>query len=639
MSALLATVNITSRHALKVYVEDQLRAFRGTSPSISAARAATSTRSRSGCSQVDGVERVESLAFLRARFPEGGEVIDRGRRQAAHDAVAVAARRVRHVHPADELSYRAPAEHRPTRTRSLGRRACWRSSARSAPWGRRSSRCRARGISRCASRCNRQQRAALQDAAARRHPARSRRAESLADGSDRVGQLHPVHRHHPADAVRRGDHRAVRLGGDRHRAARRGRAPRSSTRATFSSRSTNPEVVYLGRLHRVGARSPAGTSPGRSIAWRRSIGASRATRVGIERAAGRAEPPAMSPAPEGAADDEEHGPAIRQFVVDSTTQVLLGRMERIARLVGVLSLLVALPLLWMAWVLGANLAGLLMLNERRTLGLMRLRGIPGQLMGRALLLADRRRRARRRRARPGRRARSCRCSSTSAARCRSTCSTNAQQLLFCCRFLVISVVLALVVSRRLVRYRDDHLAARGVAPRVAVRSRHERRCASVRCRRWRSSSASTRLSSAGSSDGAFSHAIDSTPVRDGRSAARLPRPAAVPLRRRDAPRLEAARDPADAGACSSGRSAASLGRFAIRHLVGEAASHDGVPADRRADGERHAVSDDHEPIVRGQGRARRARAAWRRLAAALQRARSGRCRRAARLARASSSTR
>ena len=52
-------------------------------------------------------------------------------------------------------------------------------------------------------------------------------------------------------------------------------------------------------------------------------------------------------------------------------------MQNIARLIGVVSLLVALPLLWMAWVLAANLAGLLMLNERRTLGLMRLRGISG----------------------------------------------------------------------------------------------------------------------------------------------------------------------------------------------------------------------------------------------------------------------
>ena len=73
--------------------------------------------------------------------------------------------------------------------------------------------------------------------------------------------------------------------------------------------------------------------------------------------------------------------------VDSTTLVLLERMRGIARLIGVVSLLIALPLLWMAWVLAANLSGLLMLNERRTLGLMRLRGVPGALLGRSLLTA------------------------------------------------------------------------------------------------------------------------------------------------------------------------------------------------------------------------------------------------------------
>jgi FtsX-like permease family len=89
----------------------------------------------------------------------------------------------------------------------------------------------------------------------------------------------------------------------------------------------------------------------------------------------------------GETDDleEKFGPT--DFVVDSTTEVLLERMQNIARLIGVVSLLVALPLLWMAWVLAGNLAGLLMLNERRTLGLMRLRGISGQLMGRALLVS------------------------------------------------------------------------------------------------------------------------------------------------------------------------------------------------------------------------------------------------------------
>jgi hypothetical protein len=73
--------------------------------------------------------------------------------------------------------------------------------------------------------------------------------------------------------------------------------------------------------------------------------------------------------------------------VDSTTLVLLERMNVIARLIGVVALLIALPLLWMAWVLAANLSGLLMLNERRKLGLMRLRGVPGKMLGRSLLIA------------------------------------------------------------------------------------------------------------------------------------------------------------------------------------------------------------------------------------------------------------
>ena len=100
-------------------------------------------------------------------------------------------------------------------------------------------------------------------------------------------------------------------------------------------------------------------------------------------------------------DDSKFGGM--NFVVDSTTEVLLARMQNIARLIGVVSLLVALPLLWMAWVLAANLAGLLMLNERRTFGLMRLRGISGQLMGRALLISVTLGGARRRPARAARR--------------------------------------------------------------------------------------------------------------------------------------------------------------------------------------------------------------------------------------------
>ena len=43
-------------------------------------------------------------------------------------------------------------------------------------------------------------------------------------------------------------------------------------------------------------------------------------------------------------------------VVDSTTLVLLQRMNRIAHLIGLVTFIVALPLLWIAWVLAANLS-------------------------------------------------------------------------------------------------------------------------------------------------------------------------------------------------------------------------------------------------------------------------------------------
>jgi cell division protein FtsX len=137
--------------------------------------------------------------------------------------------------------------------------------------------------------------------------------------------------------------------------------------------------------------------------------------------------------------------------VDSTTLVLLDRMNQVARLIGLLTLLIALPLLWMAWVLAANLSGLLMLNERRKLGLMRLRGVPGSLLGRSFLM-----------------------SITAGgllggllgivtgavgslliyeggALPRAVLLDRRQLLLFAL-YLVVTMVLALLVSRRLVRY-------------------------------------------------------------------------------------------------------------------------------------------------------------------------------------------
>ncbi|MFQ5902243.1 MAG: FtsX-like permease family protein, partial [Candidatus Binatia bacterium] len=69
-----------------------------------------------------------------------------------------------------------------------------------------------------------------------------------------------------------------------------------------------------------------------------------------------------------------------------TTLILLERMYGVARLIGIATLLIALPLLGIAWLLASNLSGLLILNERRKLGLLRLRGVPGRLMGQSLLL-------------------------------------------------------------------------------------------------------------------------------------------------------------------------------------------------------------------------------------------------------------
>ena len=213
-----------------------------------------------------------------------------------------------------------------------------------------------------------------------------------------------------------------------------------------------PEMVYLGRLQRdrlISGWDITG-SLDRVLAVNSAVNDA-AVRVAL-RAANMTEPEILLVHDPKSPTGREKSPgSYGQFVVDSTTEVLLGRMENIAKLVGVLSLLVALPLLWMAWVLGANLAGLLMLNERRTLGLMRLRGISGRAMGRALQIAI---------------------VSGGAVggvlglvagsigplfvyergRLPIDVLTQPTQLVLFGGFLAISVLLALVVSRRLVRY-------------------------------------------------------------------------------------------------------------------------------------------------------------------------------------------
>ena len=73
--------------------------------------------------------------------------------------------------------------------------------------------------------------------------------------------------------------------------------------------------------------------------------------------------------------------------VDHNLGVMLIRINDIARRIALISLLVSLPLLLIAIVLLGNLSNLLLLNERRNLGLLRLRGVTAWAIGATLLLA------------------------------------------------------------------------------------------------------------------------------------------------------------------------------------------------------------------------------------------------------------
>src|SRR5262245_1845191 len=74
VGALLATVNITSRYALKVYVDDQLKRIPW-DLAVYQNGAVNGDRSlMDHIKRTPGLTRVETMAFLRARFPEGGEV-------------------------------------------------------------------------------------------------------------------------------------------------------------------------------------------------------------------------------------------------------------------------------------------------------------------------------------------------------------------------------------------------------------------------------------------------------------------------------------------------------------------------------------------------------------------------------------
>ncbi|MBI4454981.1 MAG: ABC transporter permease [Acidobacteria bacterium] len=63
--------------------------------------------------------------------------------------------------------------------------------------------------------------------------------------------------------------------------------------------------------------------------------------------------------------------------INSDLGLTLSKLAAVSRLVRLASVAVAFPLLWVTWIFTSTLAGLVALNQRRTIGLLRLRGVPG----------------------------------------------------------------------------------------------------------------------------------------------------------------------------------------------------------------------------------------------------------------------
>jgi hypothetical protein len=446
VGALLATVNLTSRYALKVYVEDQLSRIPWDVAIYQRGGITGREKLPQAVAQVDGVTDVESLVFLRARFPEGGEVMSEvdGKPLTAPWMSLLAASNTSILPP--QLSFALErGQDGPANGAVLALVGPERAMG--------SAFLALQGSKEFSVKVQTQNQTRLLFTTPLRGVIRLDRDELNRWLMDQTGSvsyipyigiilLMPYEPNVIArfDAVATGIVPLEVMGGG------------SVDRGHLQLAEYEPEMVYLARLQRDELISgwDITSSLDRVAATNNAIG--RAAQAVSERAWYGEEPEIVRVHdPKDPTGREKAPGAFGQFVVDSTTQVLLGRMEGIAKLVGVLSLLVSLPLLWMAWVLGANLAGLLMLNERRKLGLMRLRGISGRAMGRALqisivaggaiggvlgllfgsvvpLLAYER------------------------GGLPLDVLTQRSQLLLFAGFLVISVGLALVVSRRLVRF-------------------------------------------------------------------------------------------------------------------------------------------------------------------------------------------
>jgi hypothetical protein len=459
VGALLATVNVTSRYALKLYVDDQLRRIPW-DLAVYQQGAVGNDRSLSRhIANTRGVTRVESMAFLRARFPEGGEVeaqVDR--KPFTTPWLCLLAASDPSILP-PELSL--ALEHDRSANSSAGDGRAKTAAQRGAvlsligpEYAMGKAFLALQGARDFTLQVHVQDQPRFLFSTPVNKVVRLDRDELNRWLMDQTGSVSYVPyigaillMPYEWDVLTKFDQVAT------------GFVPSDIVGVAdqdaghIQMAEYAPEVVYLARIDRASLVS-GWDIPGSLAnvqALNRRLHSSAEENAPIPTGALQEPVPGHShEAGEPPEDDSKFSGSV-SFVVDSTTEVLLERMQGIARLIGLVSLLVALPLLWMAWVLAGNLAGLLMLNERRTLGLMRLRGISGDLMARALLLSI--------------------VGGGLAGGLLGLAAgsvlpllayerghlppgvlTEPRQLGMFAAFLLISVVLALIVSRRLVKY-------------------------------------------------------------------------------------------------------------------------------------------------------------------------------------------
>jgi len=454
VGAVLATVNVTSRYALKLYVDDQLRRIPWDLAIYQQGAVANDRSLSTHIANTRGVTRVESLAFLRARFPEGGEVeaqVDR--KPFTTPWLCLLAASDPSILPPELTLVRRGSTSAPTSGDGRDPKRGAVLSLVGPEYAMGKAFLALQGARDFTLQVHVQDQPRFLFHTPINRVVRLDRDELNRWLMDQTGSVSYVPyvgaillMPYDWDILTKFDQVAT------------GFVPSDIVGVAdqdaghIQMAEYAPEVVYLARIDR-GSLVSGWDIPG-SLANVKALNArlhghAQENAPVPQSAVQEAAPGHSHEAGEALEDDSKFGGSV-SFVVDSTTEVLLERMQGIARLIGLVSLLVALPLLWMAWVLAGNLAALLMLNERRTLGLMRLRGISGDLMGRALVVSI---------VAGGVAGGLLGLSAGSVIpllayerHLPAGVLTEPRQLGMSAMFLLISVVLALVVSRRLVRY-------------------------------------------------------------------------------------------------------------------------------------------------------------------------------------------